>query len=238
MEAINNLLKRHKAGRMLEVGTGSGKFIPTILNIFHGIDEIIGIDMDAELIRQATVNYSANKKLKFTVMNAEELEFEDNFFDTVYISNALHHIPSETKVLEEMKRVLKSEGIFFINELICDDQNEAQMSHIMYHHFNADIDQRLGIYHHYTYTKQDVMDIIKRNGVKIEYLYEYNESKEDVRSKQDIRLVSQACRKHMERTKEFIDHLKYKRRGEDIIDRLNRVGIQRPTQIMIVGRID
>lgn len=237
MEAIKNKLKMHKAGIILEVGTGTGKYIPTILNTFSGIEEIIGVDMDSESIRQAIKTYSNNTKLNFFEMNAEQLDYEDHTFNTVCISNTLHHTPTDSKVLDEIKRVLKKDGLIFINELCCDNLNEAQISHMMYHHFSAEIDQRLGIYHRHTYTKKEVLDIIEDQRISIEYLYEYNEPKQNVMSKQDIDLVTQACREHMERTKEFDDHNEYKYRGEQIIERLNRVGIQRPTQIVILGRV-
>ncbi len=53
----------------------------------------------------------------------------------------LHHLSDKTKVIEEMKRVLKTNGIFIINEMFCDYQNEAQMSHVYVHHIGADIDR-------------------------------------------------------------------------------------------------
>lgn len=170
-------------------------------------------------------------------MNAEQLGYGDNTFDTVCISNALHHTPLESKVLNEMKRVLKSNGLFFINELFCDNQNEAQISHVMYHHFSSEIDRRLGIYHRQTYTKQEILDLINHRGIRIESIYEHNELKKYVRSEQDIYLVSKACRKHIERTKDFFDHIEFKKRGEKIIERLDHVGIQRPTQLMVLGRV-
>lgn len=134
-------------------------------------------------------------------MNAEQLSYGDHTFDTVCISNALHHTPIESNVLNEMKRVLKSNGLFFINELFCDNQNEAQISHVMYHHFSSEIDRRLGIYHRQTYTKQEILDLINDRGIRIESICEHNESKENVRSEKDIYLVSKACRNHIERTK-------------------------------------
>ena len=45
-------------------------------------------------------------------MNAENLQFEDESFDTVCIPHSLHHLASINKVLAEMKRVLKKYGNF------------------------------------------------------------------------------------------------------------------------------
>lgn len=237
MERLKNRLAMHRAGKVLEVGTGTGIFIPTILDIFNQIDQLIGIDMDTDSILHAQNTYKDNTRLEFIVMNAEQLSYTDHTFDTVCISNALHHTPVESKVLDEMKRVLKRNGLFFINELFCDNQNEAQITHVMYHHFSSEIDRRLGMYHRQTYTKQEILDQIEQKGIRIESIFEHNESKKNVRAEQDIYLVSIACQKHIERTKDLKDHLEFVRRGEEIIERLHQVGIQRPTQLMILGSV-
>lgn len=235
MEAFVQKFKDYQAGKVLDVGTGSGKYIPTLQTIFKQYHEIIGIDMDTLALQNATTKYFGNEQIKFIEMNAEELLFEDHEFDTVCISNAIHHMPPESKTIKQMLRVLKTNGIILINELICDKQNEFQQTHVMYHHFSADIDMRLGIYHHYTYTKQEIISFVQNKGISIDYLYEYNESKEDVMAKQDISLLTQACRNHITRTSEFEDHIEFKQRGEEIIDRLHSIGVQRPTQLMIIG---
>lgn len=46
--------------------------------------------------------------------SAEMLPFQDGTFDVVYSSHVLEHVDSESKALQEMKRVLKPEGILII----------------------------------------------------------------------------------------------------------------------------
>jgi SAM-dependent methyltransferase len=237
MDELKKQLATYQAGQMLEVGTGSGKYMATLLKIFSGIERITGIDTDTDSLRQAEAAYSSHKKIQFMQMNAAKMDFADQTFDTVCISNALHHLPPGVNVIEEMKRVVKRNGLFLINELVSDDPNEAQLSHILYHHFGADVDQRLGIYHRHTYTRQEVMDIISTNNIIIRSIYEFNEPKEDVMAERDIRLVSKACKQHMERAKAFEDYEVFAERGYSIMERLNNVGIQRPTQIVILGSL-
>lgn len=237
MDELKKQLAAYQAGQMLEVGTGSGKYIPTLLEIFSGIERITCIDTDTDSLRQAEAAYACHEKIQFVQMNAAKMDFADQTFDTVCISNALHHLPPGVNVIEEMKRVVKRDGLFLINELVRDDPNEAQLSHILYHHFGADVDQRLGIYHRHTYTRQEVMDIISASGIIIRSIYEFNEPKEDVMAERDIRLVSEACKQHMERAEAFEDYETFSQRGLSIIERLNTVGIQRPKQIVILGSL-
>lgn len=46
--------------------------------------------------------------------SAEDLPFPDNSFDVVYSSHVLEHVRSESKALEEMKRVLKPNGVLIL----------------------------------------------------------------------------------------------------------------------------
>jgi ubiquinone/menaquinone biosynthesis C-methylase UbiE len=49
--------------------------------------------------------------IRFLVMNAEDLDFENESFDTVNISASLHHVANIQPVLDEMVQVLKPRGI-------------------------------------------------------------------------------------------------------------------------------
>lgn len=59
--------------------------------------------------------------MSFEVADATSLRFADNSFDVVVIANALHIIPNPEKALEEIRRVLKRDGLliapnFFFRE--------------------------------------------------------------------------------------------------------------------------
>jgi len=101
-----------KAGdRVLDVCCGSGD------QVFY-YDKLgvlaFGIDSDANMIGLAKKdrrNGSA-KNVSFRLVDARKLPFEDNFFDFVSISLALHEKEREaqSKIISEMKRVVKKEG--------------------------------------------------------------------------------------------------------------------------------
>lgn len=97
MDELKKQLAAYQAGQMLEVGTGSGKYIPTLLEIFSGIERITGIDTDTDSLRQAEAAHASHEKIQFMQMNAAKMDFADQTFDTVCISNALHHLPPGRK---------------------------------------------------------------------------------------------------------------------------------------------
>lgn len=151
-------------GRILDVGTGEGEFIDTLITTLKGYDSFVGIDYCASDESRKDME-SAKKRFKgkpvrFVEMNAERLKFEDGSFDTVCISHSLHHLANIDKVLTEMKRVLKNGGNFILQEAYCDgDQTEAQKSDEREHAWLAQIDSLFGITHNKTLTKQKIMDI-------------------------------------------------------------------------------
>jgi len=53
-------------------------------------------------------------KMQFIKMDAQNLLFKDNLFDFVWCVNAFEHIPDPEKALDEIYRVLKPEGIAWI----------------------------------------------------------------------------------------------------------------------------
>ena len=82
-----------------------------------------------------------------------------------------HRLDNITKVLAEMKRVLKPDGYFIIQENFSDgEQTEAQKTEIFQQHWDAEIDTLLGKAHNKTLTKQKIKNIannIKLKEVKI-----------------------------------------------------------------------
>jgi len=151
-------------GKILDVATGGGGFIDTLMKTLKSYDSFVGIDYCASATSRKEIE-SAKKRFegkpaRFFEMNAENLKFEDESFDTVCISHSLHHLANIDKVLTEMKRVLKKGGNFILQECYCDgDQTEAQRTDEREHEWEAQIDSLLGITHNKTLTKQRIIDI-------------------------------------------------------------------------------
>jgi SAM-dependent methyltransferase len=102
-----NLDYKFFAGKaVLEVGCG-----PTgIIYEFDNTKLRVGLEpMDLQdLVKDA------DKKLIVRKGMGEEMPFEDNFFDIVISFDALDHSANPTKVAQEIYRVLRREGEFFL----------------------------------------------------------------------------------------------------------------------------
>ena len=166
-------------GRVLDVASGQGGFIDTLMNTLKDYECFIGIDNGAsqdseEEMRDGRVHFKG-KPVEILWMNGEDIGFGDGSFDTVCISYALHHLDDVNAVLTEMKRVLKPGGRFIIQELYSDgDKTEAQRVDELEHEWCTKIDNLLGITHNKAFTRQRLMGFANGLGLKDFEMFDSN----------------------------------------------------------------
>lgn len=110
-EICINLLNRKKYNRLLEIGYGSGIFIPSLAEL---ASEVYGIDIHNKNEEVKEVLHNHNIDAKLFSSSAEEIPFEDKFFDVIVTVSAVEFIDNLTKACKEIKRVLKDDGIFIV----------------------------------------------------------------------------------------------------------------------------
>ncbi|GEM_PF-542429 len=101
--------------RVLEVGSGSGY---GAFYLSHRAKEVIGIDLDAANISQASRMFR-RPNLSYRVMDATRMEFPDGRFDVVGQFQVIEHLPeaSLAPFVKEVARVLAPEGCFVVSTL-------------------------------------------------------------------------------------------------------------------------
>lgn len=242
MNILNMKLGELSGGRVLDVGTGSGSFVSMLMELLKDYKEVIGIDSSEKNILAAK-NYFKQENVKFIKMDASNIEFEDNSMDTVCISNTLHHLPDMQVILKEMLRVLKPGGLFIINEMICDNQSEKQLSHVNVHHLCGEIDTLLGTYHAKTLKRQEIVDIIEEAGIEIHDVFEYGTNEEQEQEEQNIEEEKAALDsffnyidKRVEELNGKKEYQKLKDQTKELKEKLYKVGIYGATQLVVLGR--
>ncbi|MBD3263129.1 methyltransferase domain-containing protein [Candidatus Woesearchaeota archaeon] len=98
-----------KGDKILDIGCGSGRD-PAFL-AKKGF-EVYGIDISKEAIKKAKENFIA-ENLHFSISNAENIRFEDEFFDKIYSAFVLQFTSLKTTA-SEIFRVLKKNGVAFL----------------------------------------------------------------------------------------------------------------------------
>ena len=102
------------AGRVLEVGVGSGLNLPYY---GAGVDHLIALEPSPELRKMAgRRTRGARFTVEFLDRSAEEIPLERASVDTVVTTWTLCSIPDAVQALQEMKRVLKPGGVLLFVE--------------------------------------------------------------------------------------------------------------------------
>ena len=99
------LFRKVRGVRVLEVGIGTGKNLKYYQQEFWAI----GVDISEGMMSKAKPLAKA-KGVSLTQMNAENLAFLDNAFDTVLATFVFCSVPDPVKGLQEIRRVLQPEG--------------------------------------------------------------------------------------------------------------------------------
>jgi ubiquinone/menaquinone biosynthesis C-methylase UbiE len=101
---------------VLDVGCGPGNITAGLARkVDHG--SIVGIDSAEAVIEIALTEQSQKAAhLSFQVGDVYGLDFPDGHFDVVYAHQVLQHLARPVEALEEMRRVLKPEGLLAVRD--------------------------------------------------------------------------------------------------------------------------
>lgn len=104
-----------KSSKILDVGCGYGRTMNELYN--SGYRNLVGADIAIEMINRGKREYPY---LEF-VQCTDELAFDDNIFDAVILFGVLCSVVTDDahiKLINEIKRVLKPNGIIYVNDFL------------------------------------------------------------------------------------------------------------------------
>ena len=107
---MKSMLTNLKGKKILMLGCGTGEE-SKLLNEF-GATDIVGIDLSKISIKLAKETYP---EYQFLIEDMHSLPFENESFDFVYSSLAVHYSDAPEKIYSEVYRVLKNDGYFLFS---------------------------------------------------------------------------------------------------------------------------
>jgi ubiquinone/menaquinone biosynthesis C-methylase UbiE len=230
MLTLKTRISNYDAGSLLDVAIGRGEFLKFALKSFNSWKSAAGIDIDRESLQIAIKEFT-NTPVILIFGSALSMPFVDNYFDTITMSNTIHHIETLSALFSEISRVCKSNGLFIINEMLNENYSDLQETYMLYHRFNADVDNQLGCYHHEPYNMKELLTIIKSSGFQIIDYFVHTEITGDTMNTKEIEAMTERLKKKVELLRGSDFYYFYNNKANEVINRLNKSGVQRPQHI-------
>jgi 2-polyprenyl-3-methyl-5-hydroxy-6-metoxy-1,4-benzoquinol methylase len=102
---LGYVLKRAK-GRVLDIGCGRGGLLEELSD--KGC-ESYGIELNPD-----SVEICQKKGLRVKVGSINDIDFEEGFFDAIFLWHVIEHVPSPTNTLEKIRKFLKPGGTVYL----------------------------------------------------------------------------------------------------------------------------
>ena len=107
LKFIQEHVQIKQSDRILDIGCGPWGLINYInMGDRYGFDPLMDYFLE---------EFDMPKDIKFLKGVAEEIPFKNNFFDLVMVTNVLDHARQPLRILNEVKRVLKPNGILVLS---------------------------------------------------------------------------------------------------------------------------
>ncbi|MBS4534315.1 methyltransferase domain-containing protein [Clostridium sp. D2Q-14] len=110
-----NLFLPFEGKRILDIGCGTGNYSIRLAKLGY---EVVGIDISDEMLDIAKEKAKGKKlDIEFYNMDIYDLKFDDNEFDGAFSMAAFEFVEDTEKALDEIFRVIKSEGQVLIGTI-------------------------------------------------------------------------------------------------------------------------
>ena len=98
--------KPNLTGNYLDIGSGTGELIQLVKTNFNV--SCYAVDYTDTLMQDE------KQKVDVTDLNHCSLPYDDNFFDAVTFTEVIEHLEDHRKILKEINRVLKKDGVLVV----------------------------------------------------------------------------------------------------------------------------
>lgn len=234
MIKLTKFLNQNKFKRILDVGTGNGNFIKMIASMTNSYEEIIGIDEMEVAVSTSSKNFE-DERIKFQLMSGYKMDFIDDSFDMVCLSNTLHHLDDIKGLFKEIERVLKPEGFILINEMIANGLDKRQKSHMKIHHFAAAIDRACGDVHHETMSATSILKTLEENSeLNIKDAWNLTFERPGENTKEEIEWLCATVDRILKKVENHDDYKEFVKQGDKIKKYIKKTGFDSATQLVVV----
>jgi len=124
-------LELKKNYTVLEIGPGPGYYSPAVAKaIPEGKLTLMDIQIEMLDMAKKRINEKGLKNVEYIQGDACLLPCESESFDVVFLVSVLGEIPDQKKCLQEIKRVLKPDGLLSVTEMRIPDPDAIAMNEL------------------------------------------------------------------------------------------------------------
>ena len=230
VSVLGGLVDGLRAGRVLDVATGRGGLIHSLLEAVAGVGEIVGVDSNADVRADFEATFPGRSGVRFQVRDAYRLAFENGWFDMAMVGASLHHFAEPEAVLQEMRRVVRPRGHLLVVEMYRDGQPPPEQTHVELHRWWAEIDTLRGTVHRETFERAEIVRMI--DGLGLEDLRLADDA-DDGDPMAKVAALDPIIDRYLAYPE--IDEA-LRARGEALRTRLHSVGLRNSRELVAVGR--
>lgn len=235
MDLFAQSLNTLDGGNILDVATGAGSFALLLKENLKSFTSITGVDSSSRAIERAQAAVQ-DPHIHFQLMDALHLDFSSNSFDTVCISNSLHHLDDPAPVISEMLRVLKPDGKFILFEMFQDDPTPTQLTAVLLHHWWGKIDTACGTYHAPTYTRQQLLQAVNLPSLKCVTSVEIADDSGDPREESLLKELDGIINQYEQKASGLPIEEECRMEGETLRKRTLEIGFHSATELLWIGQ--
>jgi 2-polyprenyl-3-methyl-5-hydroxy-6-metoxy-1,4-benzoquinol methylase len=231
MKQLEDFLKTYDAGTLLDIACGGGSFTRRIVEHAASCLHITGVDIKAGA-RNEFLSALAGHAAEFVTSPVRDYLSTAGTFDTISVSNALHHLEDVGEVMKVLPGHLKDGGRVIVNEMHRDGLTPTQQTQHRQHRLLADLHRAAGEYHRETWSRHEIFGFIEAAGLSVQHTFENNNETAEV-SREPGQLV--------ERARGAIDGAypdgapqAVSAELEDLVRRATEIGASPPPQLTLV----
>ncbi len=171
MQGLEDFLKTHDGGDMLDIACGGGAFGRRLVDGCRSYKSVTGLDMN-EGAREGFLSNVEGNNVTFVASPIADYLEGDHSYDTVSVSNALHHLAGVGTILRDLRAIVDEDGVVIIHEMYADGITPAQETQRDVHAMIARLHRVQGEFHRGAYTREEIRGFVARSGLVVQHLFE------------------------------------------------------------------
>lgn len=170
MESLEEYLQTRAGGAILDIACGGGAFARRLVDGLASYASVTGLDIADK--RDEFLGNVDGHDVTFVASAIADYLRGDHGFDTISVSNALHHLEGVGDILRDLRAIANADAVVIIHEMYADGLTPPQQTQRDLHALIARLHLGMGEYHREAYTRGDIHGFIEGAGLEVAHAFD------------------------------------------------------------------